>query len=260
MIKITKVILLFLLIFVFIFTFILLQCLFVFFRKKRTYFISRAIHIFSVFACIIMGIKIKIKGLSELRKKRGLFLVTNHISYIDGIVASRIFPLVFIARGDLKEWPLFGIFSRASETVFINRTSYGNLHKEIENVSSLLKDGVNVILFPQGTTTSMIEEVSFRSSLFQAPIVASCDILPFTIKYKKINGQNIDDKNKDLVFWYGDMEFTPHLFSFFNLKSIEEEVHILSLIKVSSQDNRKAISMVSQEAINTNLMEGVCPN
>jgi 1-acyl-sn-glycerol-3-phosphate acyltransferase len=202
-----------------------------------------------------MGIRIKVKGLSDLRKKKGMFLVTNHISYIDGLVASRIFPLVFIARGDLKEWPLFGIFSKVSETVFVNRTSYGNLHKEIANVSSLLTDGVNVILFPQGTTTSMIEEVSFRSSLFQAPITAGCDILPFTIKYKKVNGKNINDENKDLVFWYGDMEFTPHLFSFLNLKSIEAEVEILSPIKISPQDNRKAVSMISQEAINANLSE-----
>lgn len=253
MIKIFKAILFFTLIFVFIFMFVLLQCLFAFFRKKRAYCVSQAIHIFSVFACFVMGIRIKIKGFSDLRKKKGLFLVTNHISYIDGLVASRIFPLVFIARGDLKEWPLFGIFSKVSETVFVNRTNFGNLHKEIENVSSLLKDGVNVILFPQGTTTSMIEEVSFRSSLFQAPIAAGCDILPFTIKYKKVNGETIDDKNKDLVFWYGDMEFAPHLFSFLSLKSIEVEVEILNPIKISLQDNRKAVSIISQEAINANL-------
>lgn len=253
MIKILKVILLFVLILTFTLIFILLQCLFVFLRKKRAYCISQAIHIFSVIAILIMGIRIKIKGFSDLRKKRGVFLVTNHISYIDGLVASSIFPLVFIARGDLKEWPLFGLFSRVSETVFVNRTSYLNLHKEIEKVSSLLKNGINVILFPQGTTTSLIEAVSFRSSLFQAPITSGSDIVPFTIKYKKINGQNIDDKNKDLVFWYGDMEFAPHLLSFLNLKNIEVEVEILSPIKISPQDDRKAVSVISQEAINANL-------
>ncbi|MFA6281773.1 MAG: lysophospholipid acyltransferase family protein [Candidatus Omnitrophota bacterium] len=200
-----------------------------------------------------MGIKIKIKGFSGLQNKKGMFLVTNHMSYVDGLVAAKIFPLVFIARGDLEKWPLFGIFSRVSETVFVNRTSYENLYKEIKNISSLLKDGVNVILFPQGTTTSSMGSVSFRSSLFEAPIISSSDIVPFTIKYKKINGKCISEENKDFVYWYGDMEFMPHLFKFLSLKNIEVEIEMLKPIENSSQNNRKLLSILSQEAINANL-------
>ncbi len=253
MIKILKTILLIFLVCIFIIIFALLQCLFFYSKNKRVYFISRAINIFSIIATFIMGIKIRVNGLSNLHRKKGVFLVTNHISYIDGLVASRIFPLIFIARGDLKEWPLFGTFSKLSETVFVNRTSTANLHKEIDNITSLLKSGINVILFPQGTTTSMVEDVSFRSSLFQAPIAALSDTIPFTIKYKKINGTDINDKNKDLVLWYGDMEFAPHIFSFLGLKDIEVEVEMLKPIESSLKNNRKSLSMVSQEAINANL-------
>jgi 1-acyl-sn-glycerol-3-phosphate acyltransferase len=253
MIKIAKAILLIILIFLFIAIFALLQCLFFYSRAKRAFFISYAINFFSIIATLIMGVRIKVNGMPHFGKKRGAFLVTNHMSYIDGLVASRIFPLIFVARGDLKEWPLFGVFSKLSETVFINRVNTGNLPGEIGDISFLLKKGINVILFPQGTTTSSIEDVSFRSSLFQAPISAGCAVIPFTIKYRKINGVDINDGNKDLIFWYGDMEFVPHLFYFLSVKNIEVEIEILKPIEVSSQDDRKSLSRMSQEAINASL-------
>jgi 1-acyl-sn-glycerol-3-phosphate acyltransferase len=48
-------------------------------------------------------------------------LVSNHLSYLDIIVLSSIQPCVFVAKGDVARWPLFGWLARAAGTIFVDR-------------------------------------------------------------------------------------------------------------------------------------------
>jgi len=253
MIKIFKILFLFLQIIFFIFVFTGLNCLFFFSPKIKARYISLAIHIFSVIATFVMGIKIKISGLDKIRNKKGLFLVTGHLSYLDGIIASRILPVIFVARGDLRAWPFFGLFTLLSQTIFVNRNTPAGLQKEIERISYMLTNGINIMFFPQGTTTNSPQNILFKSSFFQAPLVSNSTIVPFAIRYKKINGKAIDETNRDLVFWYGDMDFIPHLAHFLGQRNIEVELDILEPIKNSEGSDRKSLSMLSQEAIKAKL-------
>jgi 1-acyl-sn-glycerol-3-phosphate acyltransferase len=202
-----------------------------------------------------MGIKIKISGFDKIRNKKGLFLVTGHLSYLDGIIASRILPVIFVARGDLKTWPFFGIFTLLSQTIFVNRNTISGLRGEIDRISFILKSGINIMFFPQGTTTDSPHDILFKSSFFEAPLVSNSTIAPFVIRYKKINNQIVDETNKDFIFWYGDMDFIPHLVYFLGLKNIEVELEILEPIEATAGRDRKSLSMLSQEAIKTRLEE-----
>lgn len=255
MAKTFKILFLFLQVLFFISVFAFLSCLLFFLPKSKPCYISRAIHVFSVISAFIMGIKIEISGFDKIRNKKGLFLVTGHLSYLDGIIASRVLPLIFVARGDLKTWPFFGIFSLLSQTIFVNRSTAYDLQKEIKRISFMLKSGVNIMFFPQGTTTNSPHDIVFKSSFFEAPIASSSTIVPFVIKYKKINGIPVDETNKDFIFWYGEMDFIPHLVYFLGLKNIEVELDILEPIEASAGSDRKSLSMLSQEAIRTKLGE-----
>lgn len=202
-----------------------------------------------------MGIKIKISGFDKIKNKKGLFLVAGHLSYLDGIIASSILPVIFVARGDLKTWPFFGIFTLLSQTIFVNRNTISGLRREIERISFMLKSGVNIMFFPQGTTTNSPHDILFKSSFFEAPLVSNSMTIPFVIRYKKINNQVVDETNKDFIFWYGDMDFIPHLVYFLGLKNIEVELDILEPIKTLEGSNRKSLSMLSQEAIRIKIGE-----
>lgn len=252
MIKTFKTLFLFSHVLFFIFIFALINCLFFFSPKNKTRYISLAIHIFSVMAAFVMGIKISVSGFEKIKNRKGLFLVTGHLSYLDGIVASRVFPLIFVARGDLKSWPFFGIFTLLSQTIFVNRNNAYNLQEEIKRISFVLGYGVNVMFFPQGTTTNSPCDMSFKSSFFEAPIESSSAVVPFVIRYKKINGMPVEERNKDSIFWYGDMDFIPHLVCVLGLKRIEVELEILEPIEASQKD-RKSLSAFSQEAIKNKL-------
>ncbi len=250
--KICKAVLLVYCILVFIVIFAFIRCIFFSCKRRRQLVMSYAIHAFGRVALFIVGIRLSIDG-SAASLRKGVFFITNHVSYLDGIVAAGMFPLIFISRGDLKTWPLFGIFSSLSETIFVNRIGSSGICQEIERIGGTLKNGVSVILFPEGTTTEGNGMIPFKSSFFQAPIESGSCIVPFTIRYTKVNGRPLDANNKDSIFWYGDMEFAPHLFQLMGLRSIEVQVRILEPVKSAAIGDRKALGNLCQKVIQDSL-------
>jgi 1-acyl-sn-glycerol-3-phosphate acyltransferase len=252
---ILKAVLVFLGILVFVAFLALTRCLFIFSRKKRAYYISYALHIFNKILAWILGIRVELPKVAQDFRGKGVFFVSNHFSYIDGIVASSIFSFVFIGKTELKNWPLLGVMIRLSETIFINRVNIFNIQNELEKITFLLNSNVNVILFPEGTSSDGKVIIPFKSSFFSAPLEAECKIIPLTIKYKKINDRVINDFNKDLVYWYRDMEFFPHFVGVLGLKSIDVELKVNSSLQVNdaleqtSSAKRKYLSDLSQEII-----------
>src|SRR5215510_12253485 len=51
---------------------------------------------------------------------RGL-LVSNHLSYLDILALGVIAPSIFVAKQQVKNWPIFGWFARMAGTIFVCR-------------------------------------------------------------------------------------------------------------------------------------------
>ena len=250
-----KAVLVFLGILGFIAILALARCFFIFIPRKRAYCVSYMLYTFNKILIRILGIRIELTRQAQDLAYKGVFFVSNHFSYIDGIVAGSIFPFVFIGKSELKTWPLLGVMIRLSETIFVNRANIFNIKSELERARFLLNNNVNVILFPEGTSSDGKTVIPFKSSFFDAPLQSGSKIVPLTIKYKKINNKEVDESNKDLVYWYGDMDFFPHFFSLLGLKSIEVQLRVgqpLETNHAEGQDSsvkRKYLSELSQEVI-----------
>ena len=233
----------------------------IFFRSglRRIRITAGIVRISSKLMVRILGIKINLVGHKEFLKEEGIFFVSNHLSYIDGVTISSLWPLVFIGRSDLKEWPLFGALTTLSDTIFVNRINYSNIKLELERIISVLRAGANVILFPEGTSTDGKELLPFKTSFFEAPLKAGCKIVPLAIRYLRVNGQAVSEKNQDMVYWYGDMYFFPHLIGVLGLKEIQLEVKVFEPLKTgeingeSFSFQRKYVGNACKEIINNHL-------
>ena len=63
--------------------------------------------------------RIEIKSAGDIPSS-GL-LVCNHLSYLDILVLSALAPCVFVAKREVKSWPVFGWFAKLGGTVFVHR-------------------------------------------------------------------------------------------------------------------------------------------
>jgi 1-acyl-sn-glycerol-3-phosphate acyltransferase len=74
----------------------------------------------------ILNIGIQIEGKQPTRIEGGHLMVANHVSWLDIFVLNAIHPAQFIAKSEVRDWPIIGWLCRRSGTMFIPRFSAGS--------------------------------------------------------------------------------------------------------------------------------------
>lgn len=115
-------------------------------------------------------------------------LIANHVSWIDIYAINSILPIRFIAKSDIRTWPVFGYLASKSNVLFIERGKKHHAARLVDVVAMSLNAGDNLCLFPEGTTTDGTEIRQFKSSLIQSAIQAHTTIWPVAIRYPRHDG------------------------------------------------------------------------
>jgi len=218
-------------------------------RKKLGYF-SKIASFMSKLALIILGVRVKIKNLNKLARKRENYLiVSNHLSYMDILVICTIVPSVFIANSELKEQFPLGAVTKYSGGVFIERRNRASLLKDIDNIKDILNMGLDMVLFPEATTSDGEKILKFRMPFLTSAIQSNVNIQPICIKYRELNGSDITASNKHIVYFYEGIGFFDHFFRLLEQKSISVEVQELETIEVSPESSRKEVSALAYKRI-----------
>ncbi len=185
----------------------------------------------------IFRIKIIMRG--EVSTKEPILFVSNHMSYADIMVLGAALPGNFIAKSEVKKWPLFGWIASLTGTVFVSRKKSGTMN-QLGDVEKAINNGKNLILFPEGTTSDGKTVMPFKSSLFKIVESREITVQPVTLTYTHINGLPLQANERVKIAWVGDAELIPHLREFVNLGFIRAEVKIHEPLQVKS--NRKLVA------------------
>jgi 1-acyl-sn-glycerol-3-phosphate acyltransferase len=180
--------------------------------------------LWAIVACRILGVHVSLLGDTENRISS--FTVCNHISYLDIAVLSSIGPSVYVARHDMKSWPVVGWLACMAESVFIDRTSKKATLAAISEMEQKIGNGLNVIVFPEGTTSDGRTVSPFKSALFDLPVSGKMPVTPISIRYTAICGITAREEQLDMIAWYGDMKLRPHLWNLMGLKRIDVSVYV----------------------------------
>ncbi len=188
-------------------------------------------------------LNISVKGeeyLPELNKGSCL-VVSNHVSYTDILILSSIRPFAFITSTEMGANRFLGGITRCGGSLYTDRRKRTTLLQEIENFACAIRNGVNVVLFPEGTSTNGETVMPFHKSLFQVAVNAQASIHPVCIKYLKVDGAPIvSQADRDLICWYGDMEFMRHFFKLVRHR-FEVEVQFLEPIQWQNATTRQKL-------------------
>jgi 1-acyl-sn-glycerol-3-phosphate acyltransferase len=214
---------------------------------------AAAIRTTSGFAHLVLGlfgVRVRVKHRDRLRKTGDArLIVSNHLSYIDVLVISSLFPSVFITSVELKNTALLGTLARLNASLFVERRKPSGLKREIEDIVLVLGQGISVALFPEGTTSNGDHVQPFKNSLFDAAVLARAEILPICLCYNRLNNERLTSDNRDLVFYYGGATFLAHFRRFLSLRSIDVEVVPLKGIKAHPRQSRKELAADAHTAI-----------
>jgi len=132
-------------------------------------------------------------------------LACNHLSYLDIIVLAAGQPMVFVAKSEIRHWPVFGWLARCAGTLFVRRDRKSDVAKFNEAFAAVVNEGVVLGLFPEGTSSNGHQVLPFYSSLFEPAVVRRWPVAGARIGYTLTDGS----VENDLCYW-GDMTFFPH--------------------------------------------------
>ncbi|MGH7803335.1 MAG: lysophospholipid acyltransferase family protein, partial [Candidatus Binatia bacterium] len=112
-----------------------------------------------------LGITVSFTG----ERPSGLFLlVSNHRSYMDIPALMSAAPAIFLAKEEIRSWPLVGAAATMAQTIFVDRDSRPSRKRALAAIRSHLSTGIPIALFPEGTTTRGPGALPFRPGSFWA--------------------------------------------------------------------------------------------
>lgn len=190
-------------------------------KRKRK--LLRNIHLYSRFALRVMRVEVLVRG-PRRRGAGNCLMVCNHMSYLDMIVLASIRPSVFVTSVDMGQVFFLGTMAEIGGALFVERRNRLRIEHDVAQIESALNRGLDVTLFPEGTSGNGAEVLPFKRSLLTAALNAGTPVMPVTLKYFEIDGEAFAEHNRDVVCWYGHASFFPHFFRLLSAGSVRAKV------------------------------------
>jgi len=206
-------------------------------------------------ACAVIGIRITQIG--ERTSESPALILSNHASWLDIIVLGAIAPVVFVAKSEVADWPLFGQLAKLQRTVFVERERRHKTGDAARAMGDRLLGGDAVVLFPEGTSSDGIRILPFRSALIGSVHHAIGDsthhervtVQPVSLAYVRYGGVPVGRALRDKVAWYGDVDLIPHLLGVFSSGAVDVTVSWGEPIGYGMTANRKEIARDAENAV-----------
>ncbi|MDK1491681.1 lysophospholipid acyltransferase family protein [Sinorhizobium sp. 7-81] len=211
-------------------------------------------------ACLLLGLRVRVHG--EPERRRPLLLSANHVSWKDILVLSSVADVVFVAKSEVKTWPVFGLLARLQASIFVERDQKRTTGNQVNEIGRRLADGEIVVLFPEGTTSDGNRLLDIKTSLFGAAASAVpysptgvVHVQPLAISYTGIHGMPMGRYNRPIAAWPGDTGLLPHLFGVLREGALDVDVDFGEAVDYDRHANRKDVSRTIEQRIRSMLSD-----
>ncbi|MDP6816406.1 MAG: lysophospholipid acyltransferase family protein [Alphaproteobacteria bacterium] len=208
--------------------------------------------------CRILAFRVEQHG--EISRTRPTMFVCNHTSYLDISILGAVLPASFVAKAEVRGWPLFGLLARLQRTVFVERRASRTAEHRDEMVRRLEK-GDNLILFPEGTSNDGNRVLPFKSAFFGAAEKTingePLTVQPVSISYIRLDGIPVGRGYRPYFAWYGDMEMAGHLWNVFGLGQTTVAVEFHQPVSIADFASRKEMSAHCHRVVSDGVSRGI---
>ncbi|MEX0405348.1 1-acyl-sn-glycerol-3-phosphate acyltransferase [Aquibium sp. LZ166] len=213
----------------------------------------------------LLGISVRVSG--RPAADRPLLLVANHVSWTDIVVLSSLAPMSFVAKSDMADWPVFGLFAKLQRSVFVERNRTRSSRKQANELGDRLAEGTVMVLFAEGTTSDGNIVMPFKSTLFgaaQAALVSDAGkrleietvhIQPVTIAYTRLQGMPMGRLHRTHAAWIGESDLVPHLGALIREGAMDVEVHFGEPVPFTVRSKRKNVALEIEAVVRAKMAE-----
>jgi 1-acyl-sn-glycerol-3-phosphate acyltransferase len=195
----------------------------------------------------MLKVEARIHGLPAGGLPGNVLIVANHISWLDIFVLNTVQPSRFIAKSELRRWPVAGRLIAGCGTLFIERERRHDTLKVNRHAAEALARGDVIAIFPEGTTTDGREVLPFHGSLLQPIVDAGGHVQPIAIRYRKATGEH-----NDAPAYIGETSFLQSYWRVTAERMLVVELHVARLLP-AREGRRRELARAAEAAIRTAL-------
>ena len=189
-------------------------------------FISKVITTWLGTVARLLGVKIKKYG-NPLTEKT--LFVANHISWLDILILGHLTPIHFLSKEEVKNMPVIGWLATRAGTLYIKRGSKISAHESGSEITAVLNQKHNSLVFAEGTTTDGHIK-KFHSRMLQSAIDAHAMVQPVAIFYPIFNEEKKKTEVNSVALFVGETTIGESADIVFRTSNIDVEVHYLKPI------------------------------
>lgn len=161
-------------------------------------------------------------------------LVTNHISWLDIFVVLASHPSVFVAKSEIRQWPLVGWLCARVGTLFIERGRRSATRHVNAAIVRALQGGTVVGIYPEGTTSDGLSIGHFHAALFQPAIDAGATLQPLALRYTDRQGRHCSATD-----FVGETTFLESLWSTTSARMVVADLQWLAPVDCKGRERRE---------------------
>lgn len=176
---------------------------------------------------------------------RAVLYASNHVSWLDIFVLNSVRPTSFIAKSEIRRWPVVGWLVAGAGTVFIERGQRRALHTVSQQMERCFERGDAVGLFPEGTTSTGLDVKTFYASLFEAAINLEVDIQPVALLFEQAG------RRTERFAFVGEQSLVGNIWVLLSSRRVQVHCHFLDVMPAQScmQWGRSATAQQARERI-----------
>lgn len=188
----------------------------------------------------LAGIEIRAVGFPA-DAERPVTLVANHVSWADIFALNSQRACHFIAKAELRDWPIAGRMITNAGTVFIDRSDRKETHRLKAVVHDLLASGETVAVFPEGTTSDGSDVMKFHASLLEPIVASEGEVWVVAVRYFHVpqsKGVSAEVRT-DAAAYIGDLSLMDSLRAIHRAEPVTVEVRFVEAINCAGLTRRE---------------------
>lgn len=130
------------------------------------------------------GLRVRVAGLERLSQDATYIFMPNHASFLDILLLFAYLPhnFRFIIKKEILSVPLLGSALRKSGNIVMDRKNPWRALRSLRRSADLLKDGISIVVFPEGARSANGQIQDFKTALFILPIRSRTPVVPVLIE------------------------------------------------------------------------------
>ncbi|WP_420642577.1 lysophospholipid acyltransferase family protein [Candidatus Leptofilum sp.] len=167
------------------------------------------------------------------------FIFPNHLSFLDIVLLMSIFPVRFLSKAEIANWPFVGWIARAVDTVFVKRENKDSREKARDALVQLHTFPA-VALFPEGGIYQPRDELKpFRYGAFEIAQAGGIPYIPAVFIYDPL----------DAVFWRDEHLLTAVWRFASRPEPIQARLFLLRTVYPEPNDDPKQLALETHGAM-----------